>query len=752
MKFGKFFCIAMSAFVVMGASSVFAKGDPVLSIIPFPADVKLSGGSFEISAKTKIIFTDETKALADYLKERMSSETGLKLDTEKQKNGIKYFNYIILEIEKNSSLNEEAYSLSSSNAGVRIKASTEHGVFNGIQTLRQMYLNNFTKTKSQSVKISCAEIKDSPRFGWRGLNLDCGRHFMSKDFVKRYIDLLALHKMNVFHWHLTEDQGWRIEIKKYPELTKTGAWRKDKDGNKYGGFYTQEEIKEVVEYAKSRFITVVPEIEMLGHSQASLASYPQNSCTGGPFEVGTQWGVMKDIYCAGNENTFKFLEDVLTEVMQLFPGKYIHIGGDEAPKDRWKECPKCQARIKAEGLKDEHELQSYFIKRIEKFLTANNKSLVGWDEILEGGLAPNATVQSWRGVDGAVAAAKSGHNTIVSPYNHTYFNSGLVELDLKKAYAFEPVPDELSKEEGKFVIGSEANMWTEYAPQETIDSKLFPRILALSECVWSPKEEKNYGDFTARLQKYYHTLDIVGVHYGPESKPVSIAPSYDSEKNLIKIKLEAGQPGTQVYYTLDGSEPTNKAHKYTKEIVLEKSKVIKAVSIKGNNKVGEVVSQSFIFHKATGKKIELLEKYANKYNGGGSLALIDGMRGTSSYNDGYWQGYEGKDFSGIIDLGKNTKIQKISAGFLQNNGSWIFLPLHVTFSVSDDGKNFILVETVKNTVPANIPDIIQKDFSAAKELNARYIKVDAKSIGKCPSWHPGAGGDSWLFMDEIIVE
>jgi len=750
MKLKQIFLTAFSAVILFTGSGVVAQNKAGLSLIPKPVEMKVSEGYFLLSSGTKLYFPAEVFNISKYLKDIIFTETGIPVNKETALKNTKNSNGIYLTIVKD--MGEEAYKLTVTKSQVLISASTEHGLFNGVQTLRQMYLKNLNSPKANTLKINCAEINDSPRFAWRGLNLDCCRHFMTKDFVKRYIDLLALHKMNILHWHLTDDQGWRIEIKKYPELTNIGAWRKDKDGNKYGGFYTQEDIKEVVAYAKSRFITVVPEIEMPGHAQASLASYPQHSCAGGPFEVGTQWGVMKDIYCAGNDNTFTFIEDVLKEVIELFPGQYIHIGGDEAPKDRWKECPKCQARIKTEGLKNEHELQSYFIKRIGKFLTANNKKFIGWDEILEGGLAPNATVQSWRGVDGAVAAAKSGHNAIVSPHEFTYFDLSLVETDLKKAYSFEPVPAGLTEAESKFIIGGEANMWTERAPQETIDSKLFPRILALAECVWSDKSIKNYDDFISRVQKYYSVLDKLNVTYGPESRPISIIPSFDREKNLIRVKLESGQKGTDVFYTLDGSMPSSKSLKYKKEFVLEKSKTVKAVSMKNNKAVGDVVSQKFIFHKATGKKISIKNSWTEKYSAGGVSAVIDGMRGTSAFNDGYWQGYEGKDFDGIIDLGKETDIKKISAGFLQNNGSWIFMPQSVSFSISNDGKDFTMLKDIPNDIPVKASEIIQKDFTVEMPVKTRYIKVEAKSIGMCPAGHPGEGGKAWLFTDEIIVE
>ena len=494
-----------------------------INIIPRPQEIKTLDGNFTINSSTKILCDDDTKMIAEYFSNEVGSLFGIKLKTEKTSSDKTGKNVIDLRLTKlDHSNSKEAYHLNITKEKIIITANEPNGIFYGVQSLRQL-LPVVKNVKNQNeLLIPAVDIKDYPRFVHRGLNLDCCRHFMEKDFVKRYIDLLAYHKMNVLHWHLTEDQGWRIEIKKYPELTRIGAFRKYDDGTEYGGFYTQEDIKEVVEYAASRFITVIPEIELPGHSTAAIATYPQYSCTGGPFNVGTLWGVYKDIYCAGNDDTFKFLEDVLSEVIDLFPGPYIHIGGDEAPKDRWEVCPKCQQRIKDEGLADEHELQSYFVKRIERFVNSKGKRIIGWDEILEGGLAPEATVQSWRGTKGAIDAAKMGHDVIVSPTSHCYYDYPIETTDVPKVYSFDPVPEELTAEEIKHVLGTEGNMWTEYAPQNVIDHRLFPRIVALSEVAWTDLKKKNYEDFNHRLQNHYDKLDELDVNYAFEVSPVKM--------------------------------------------------------------------------------------------------------------------------------------------------------------------------------------------------------------------------------------
>jgi hexosaminidase len=385
--------------------------------------------------------------------------------------------------------------------------------------------------------VPACEIKDYPRFSYRGMHLDVGRHFFPPEDVKRYIDMIALHKMNTFHWHLTEDQGWRIEIKKYPKLTQVGAFRKETlvgsgdkqpfvyDGKPYGGFYTQDEVRDIVAYAKSKFVTIIPEIEMPGHALAALASYPGLSCTGGPFDVYTRWGVVSDVYCAGKEDTFNFLQDVLTEVISLFPGKYIHIGGDECPKTRWEKCPLCQKRIKEEGLKDEHELQSYFIQRIEKFLISKDRKLIGWDEILEGGLAPEATVMSWRGTAGGIAAAQQKHYVIMTPDKYVYLDYYQCDpsdqplaiggyLPLERVYSYNPMPSELTPEEQKYILGIQGNVWTEYiGTRDYLDYMAYPRMLAIAETGWTPDRLKDFEDFLARFDVLKKRYDAMGINY-----------------------------------------------------------------------------------------------------------------------------------------------------------------------------------------------------------------------------------------------
>ena len=502
-----------------------------ISIIPKPTHITQSEGTFILNDSTKIIIGNhphQLSILAEQCAKKLRQVTGYALEVEKTQ---QKKNVIILRLEqKLKRLGKEGYQLKVTEQSIILTASSPNGIFYGIQTLYQLLPPEIEKNSHVSdVKwlIPCVIIEDKPRFQWRGMHLDVGRHFAPTEFIKKYIDLLASYKMNTFHWHLTEDQGWRIEIKKYPKLTEIGSKRKETmgDSTPYGGFYTQEEIREIVKYAEERFINIVPEIEMPGHSLAALTAYPELSCTGGPFEVGTTWGVFEDVYCAGNENTFKFLKDVLTEVINLFPGKFIHIGGDECPKERWKQCQKCQARIKKNKLGNEHRLQSYFIQRIERFLRSKGKRLVGWDEILEGGLAPGATVMSWRGTEGGIAAAKANHDVVMTPTSYCYFDYYQANPDsepkaiggflpLEKVYSFEPIPSELTKKQAKHILGAQGNVWTEYMPDtKHIEYMVLPRMLAMSEVIWSDKSQRNLEDFLKRLESHYIRLEYRGYNY-----------------------------------------------------------------------------------------------------------------------------------------------------------------------------------------------------------------------------------------------
>ncbi|WP_242117006.1 beta-N-acetylhexosaminidase [Aestuariivivens sediminicola] len=527
-------------------------------IIPKPVSLETADGKFVVNSKTAVTAPEVLENEGQLLAEMISLASGVDVPFEINGSGNIHLNL------DDSIENEEGYTLSVSYDQIVVSGKTPKGVFYGIMTLRQLQsgATETEPTTASEVTIPAVTIKDHPRYQYRGMHLDVARHFFPMDFIKRYIDLIALHKMNTFHWHLTEDQGWRIEIKKYPRLTEIGAYRNgtivghhpgsENDQKRYGGFYTQEEIKEIVAYASERHVTVIPEIELPGHSSAAIAAYPVLSCfpdeptvvthdmisdkskaiqaAGTPKIVQETWGVFPDVYCAGKEDTFAFLQDVLDEVIPLFPSDYIHIGGDECPKANWERCPNCQKRIKDEGLHDAHELQSYFITRIEKYLNAKGKNIIGWDEILEGGLAPNATVMSWRGTEGGIEAAKQHHDVIMTPNHSCYFDHYQSEdhaneplaiggnTTVAEVYAYEPTPDDLNEEERNYILGAQANLWTEYIKTtDYAEYMILPRMTALAEVVWSPKEQKDWDDFYTRLQHFTHIYDAMGLNYAKHS-------------------------------------------------------------------------------------------------------------------------------------------------------------------------------------------------------------------------------------------
>ncbi|MDO5971915.1 beta-N-acetylhexosaminidase [Flavivirga aquimarina] len=510
-------------------------------IIPKPTSLEILKGRFLIDSNTKIIGTSDLENEGNYLSGMLSNAVGTEISFKDAKN---LKGNIVLQLDENI-VHDEGYTLSVTYDQITISGKTNKGVFYGIQTLRQLMPSSIESSdKETELTIPATQIKDSPRYVYRGMHLDVARHFFPVDFIKKYIDIIAMHKMNTFHWHLTEDQGWRIEIKKYPKLTEVGAFRKETivghgntwknddvkyDGVRYGGFYTQEEIKDIVAYASKRHVTVIPEIELPGHSLAAIAAYPELGNTGEQYEVGTRWGVFPEIY-APSEETFQFLEDVLTEVVDLFPSGLIHIGGDEAPKLQWEQSKLAQDVIKREGLKDEHELQSYFIKRIEKFLNSKGKNIIGWDEILEGGLAPNATVMSWRGEKGGIEAAKHQHNVVMTPTHSCYFDFYQTEVKeneplsiggkttVQDVYGYEPTPKELTEDEQKYILGAQGNVWTEYMKTtEHVEYMILPRLTALSEVVWSSKNSRNWNDFHKRLKHLAERYDALGLNYAKHS-------------------------------------------------------------------------------------------------------------------------------------------------------------------------------------------------------------------------------------------
>jgi hexosaminidase len=724
----------------------------------------------------------ELKFEAKYLQEILKASTGFSLRIV-DLSGRPETNFIALGVGFADELGPEGYSLNATETGVSITGGDAAGMFFGIQTLFQLLppdVYRRGKTRIRSWAIPCVSIQDRPRYGWRGMMLDVSRHFFPAAFVKKFIDYLAMHKLNTFHWHLCDDQGWRVEIRKYPRLTKLSSWRADREGMHwstrpaqkpgekatYGGFYTQKDLKDIVKYAAQRHITIVPEIEMPAHASAVIAAYPEFSCTGGPFTVatGSLWPI-KDIYCAGNDSVFMFLQNVLSEVADIFPGRFIHIGGDEANKTEWRRCPKCQARIKTEGLKDEAELQSYFVRRIEKFLGSKGKRLIGWDEILEGGLPPEATVMSWRGVSGGIAAAKSGHDVVMSPTSHCYFDYYQGDwrfepaaiggyLPIQIVYSYEPTPDTLTSDEAKHILGTQANLWAEFLPDPaTVEYMAFPRIAAIAEVGWTAKDRRNWDDFAQRLATQVKRYSARGIK--ASRSPFSVA-MYDSldvttEKRIVELRAEIGQ--NRIHYTLDGTPPTPGSPKYDAPIVLSTGATVSATTFNGNEKLGVVRHKEFFLSSPGKTEVTFLSEPDTPYDAAGASSLTDNRRAESGARDKQWLGVKGKDFKAVIDLGSVRAVKKLAAGFYHSSAELIFLPRLVTYEVSLDGKKFRKVATLKNRVSPKTERPFVKDFvTTLIRTKARYIRISANSLIRCPMWHKRGGEPVWLLVDEVFVE
>ena len=761
-------------------------GTPQISVIPQPASVEMLGGTFTPAAGF-VIQADaqgpETRAVAEYLAAKLEQAAGSKPAIAPFDGGPAHGAVVLRILPAAEDLGSEGYALRVESDHIVIEAPQSAGLFYGVQTLLQLLPSGRQpegSAASADWAIPCVSIRDWPRYPYRGMHLDVCRHFFGPQFIKRYLDLLALHKMNTFHWHLTEDQGWRIAIEKYPRLTEVGGFRRETlighysdqphrfDGTRYGGFYTQDEVREIVRYAQERFITVIPEIEMPGHSLAAISAHPELSCTGGPFEPATKWGVFEDVYCAGNEAVFAFLEDVLAEVVALFPGPYVHIGGDECPKARWEACPRCQARIRAEGLEDEHELQSYFIRRIESVLLGHGKRLIGWDEIFEGGLAPNATVMSWRGMQGGIDAADQGHDVIMTPGSHCYFDHYQADPEteplaigglttLKKVHSFEPTPPQLDETAARHVLGAQGNMWTEYidAPQK-VEYMSMPRMCALAEVVWSPADTRDWGSFLVRLDRHFDRLDDMKVNYSRGSFEVKIVSRFDAGARRTLVALETERLDAKVRYTLDGSEPGLGSPLYGGPLRFDRSMTVKAAIVSAGDAepaMERVASRVLRHHLAVDKEIELGAGYAPRYAGGGDRALIDGFTGSDHYGDGSWQGYEEVDLEATIDLGAVVDIHRVVARFLGHTRVWIFLPKRIEVELSLDRQTWTATGAAEPGVPDDHQPVEARAFSfGADGARARYVRVKAANVGECPPWHSGAGGKTWIFADEVIVE
>jgi hexosaminidase len=753
-----------------------------LNIIPQPAAIKLGKGAFVIDKKIKIAHDSKTKNAAEFLADYLNSYYKIKTELTPGIPKEKSILLISAPVDKKGS-----YKLDVDQKAISISGD-ETGVFYGVQTLIQLLPVQPADSKPGNLRISIpfASIQDYPRFSYRGMHLDVGRHFFPVSFVKKYIDYLALHKMNYFHWHLTEDQGWRIEIKKYPKLTEVGAWRNGtiigrfpgtgNDGIRYGGYYTQEEIKDVVAYAAKRYITVIPEIEMPGHSSAAIAAYPWLSCfpnestkhppqcawygdTTGK-QVQQTWGVFDDVFCAGKDSTFEFLQDVLDEVMALFPSKYIHVGGDECPKANWKRCPFCQKRIKDEHLKDEHELQSYFIQRMEKYLNSKGRTLIGWDEILEGGLAPNAAVMSWRGEAGGIAAAREKHNVIMTPGAWVYFDHSQSQNEdsvtiggytpVEKTYSYEPVSDSLTKEQGQYILGAQGNVWTEYMGNERkVEYMIFPRMAALSEVLWSKK--KDSADFEKRLMTQFKRYDLWKANYSKAYFDLKTTVLPTEGYQGVLWKLESKLKNEIFIYPIDIHEET---HSY--KIIMQQPGLAQVIISRSgeyhaqSNKINNPISQKFFLNKATAQKITLSTPPSQNYPGDGAFTLVNGIQNEKGLlRSREFLGFNGTDCEALIGLDSFQTVTSVTVHFFQQTGSRIWQPLSMEAFFSDDGQYFS--SSFGKTETFNISKSGNGTMTVKGTNRARFIKVLIKNQGTIPNGNPGAGNKAWLLVDEIEV-
>ena len=749
------------------------------SVVPLPSEVTPSEGTpFRLNSRTSVFYPTGNALLkrnAEFLSEYVAQSMNFALPVREQAEGEAPEHAITLVLASTIN-NEEGYRLSVTEKSIRIEGRTEQGIFYGIQTLRKSLP---AVAESKSILLPAAVVNDEPRFTYRAMHLDVCRDFFPVEFVKKYIDLLALHNMNTFHWHLTDDQGWRIESKKYPKLNEIGSVRHrtvvgylgsgEYDNTDYGGYYTQEQMKEVVAYAAERYINVLPEIDLPGHTLSVLASYPEFGCTGGPYEVCPDWGVFPDVLCIGNEQAMQFVEDILGELIEIFPSRYIHIGGDEAPRVRWKNCPKCQKRIAEEGLRAgggftaEDRLQSYCMQRAERFLNARGRSIIGWDEILNGDVAPNATVMSWRGEGGGIEAARQHHDVIMTPDTYLYFNhyqSKDTEEEpeanggyspLAHVYGYEPIPSMLTSDEQKFIKGVQANHWTEYIttfPQ--LQYMALPRWAALCEIQWSQPEKKDYADFLERLLRLTRLYDALGYNYAKHIFDVTADYRVNTKNGTVDI-FTGTIDDAPIHYTLDGTEPTVQSPVTAGVLSVSQSGTCRAMAVRpsGNSRV---VTEKITFGKSTCKPIVANQPINEQYKFNGITTLVDGLQGNGNYKTGRWIAFRGNDMDVTIDLCRVEEISSVTFHNCVEKGDWIFDVRSVAIEVSEDGKNF------ERVFFGEYPEMQESDRNGLyvhkqtfAPVKARYMRIMASPENVMSDWHPGKGYPAFLFVDEIVV-
>lgn len=745
------------------------------NVIPQVQNLSVKDGDvyvFDSSRKLVYDNPDSRRSLelfAQDLEELVGIRPSVAAGTSEDAKGNVYFTLGLQDGRK------EAYSINVSSDGILVRAVSPEGIYRATRTL----LKSVGTEKASSVEFPSAEVSDWPRFGYRGLMLDVSRHFSDVEMVKRTIDMLALHQLNIFHWHLTDDQGWRIEIKSHPELTEVGAWRDDTvvgrylggtdyptDGKRHGGFYTQEQIREIVAYAKERYIEIIPEIDLPGHTSAVLAAYPQLGCEDKEYKVANRWGVIRDVLCAGNPASLDLFKDIMDEVCELFPGKYIHLGGDECVKERWKACPKCQRKIRELGLKDgsryskEDYLQSWFMGEVASFVQSKGKRVIGWDEILEGVPMDDSVIMSWRGTEGGITAARMGHDVVMTPTSDMYFDqsqtlaSQLEEIpvggfiNVMKVYSYEPLPASLTPEQQKHILGCQANVWCEYMPEERIRQyQMLPRLAALSEVQWTMPERKNYKDFLKRLPKMLSIYDHYGYNYAKHIFDVACSYSVNVEKGSLEVSLST-LGNDPIYYTLDGTSPqTKKAMLYDDTPIVISSPSELKVSVLRN---GKFTKEETLFkldcNKATFKKVNISTTLNIMQAHLPHEILTDGIIGSLRCDDYRWMSCTGR-MSLILDLGKSESFSRIGWVALNSQSENILVPQNVKIQISEDGKQYCTILDIEKNHEIQAEQSVERISEEVGAQTARYIKMDFDSYK-----YPDKTSPSWVFLSELIVE
>lgn len=765
--------IGIIAMTLISCSGELKKAD--YQVIPLPKNIteNVNERPFLLSKNTCITYpasqpelVKEANFLTEFLNEILGYELKIEACDSFKKGAIN------LSVDPNFFTEKDSYKIIVNEDNINITSSETSSLFYAIQTLRKSLPFD---AKGENIAMPSAEIYDYPRFDHRGMMLDVSRHIFPLDSIKEYIDLMALHNMNKFHLHLTDDQGWRIEIKKYPKLTEVGAWRSGTkigksetfDTIRYGGFYTQEELRDLVKYAADRHITIIPEIDLPGHQLAALATYPELGCTGGPYEVWKQWGVADDVICAGNEDAMRFLEDVLTEVMDIFPSEYIHIGGDECPKVRWEQCPKCQAKIKELGFKDddhfkaENYLQSYVMTRMEKFVEDHGRKVIGWDEILEGGLGPNVTVMSWRSIDGGKEGAKQHHDVIMTPCSHLYFDYYQTDntddeplaiggyIPVERVYEFDPIPSDLTEEEAKHILGAQANLWVEYIKDmNTVFYRILPRMDALTEVQWVSPEQKDYDSFLKRAYKMVEFYDLKGWNYAKHIFDIDVEIVPNVEAKCIDVTMSKFGNG-DILYTLDDSDPLTNGTKYTEALKLTENAKLRAI-VKRAKSVGKEFKTDIELSKSSMKPITLKNEPHENYRFDGANTLIDGLSGGKNYKTGRWIAFFGENLDAKIDMIEEQEISNLSFQCNLTKGDWIFNAKSVKVLGSNDGENYEEIHYQEFPIETIAEDGVLSYSVDFEKTNVRYVNIIIEPH-MCPEGHSGYGYPAWIFVDELKI-